>query len=140
MKRNKKLLYGCLVIHAAITFAAGIVLILMPGAIPSTVDIDLPQKANLLAYFLGAAEIAIAFLSFGARKIKDVAALSLIIWTFIVFHLATALVELYDMVLNGYSFVLLINVFVRVGVIVLFLYLGQAREEAEATSSIHQQK
>lgn len=114
-----------LVIHAVITFAAGIVLIVAPGAIPSTVDIDVPQKANLLAYFLGAAEIAIAFLSFGTRKIKDATALSLIIWTFIVFHLATALVELYDMALNGYSPVLLMNVFVRIGVVILFLHLGK---------------
>lgn len=125
MKRNNRFLYWLLVIHAVITFAAGIVLIVAPGAIPSTVDIDVPQKANLLAYFLGAAEIAIAFLSFGTRKIKDATALSLIIWTFIVFHLATALVELYDMALNGYSPVLLMNVFVRIGVVILFLHLGK---------------
>lgn len=123
MLKDRKLLNAWFMIHAIATLAAGVVLIVAPNAIPSTVGIDLPTNAVLLAYFLGAAEIAIAFLSFGARKIKDITALSLIIWTFIVFHAATAIVELYDMALNGYSAVLVANVIFRLAVVIFFMYL-----------------
>lgn len=122
-KAKRNILNVWLIIHAVITFAAGVVLIAAPGAIPSTVGIDLPGNAALLAYFLGAAEIAIAFLSFGASKIRDTQALVLIIWTFIVFHAATAMVELYDMALHGSDQVLWANVAVRIAAVVLFVYL-----------------
>lgn len=90
--------------------------------------IDLPGNAALLAYFLGAAEIAIAFLLFGASKIRDTQALVLIIWTFIVFHAATAMVELYDMAFHGSGPVLWANVAVRIAVVVFFVYLKTGLE------------
>ncbi|MCW5877113.1 MAG: hypothetical protein KIS85_09595 [Anaerolineales bacterium] len=122
---NRRLLETWLLIHAIITLAAGLVLIFAPGVIPSTVGIELPAQAHLLAYFLGAAEIAIALLSFGARKIQDPQSLTLIIWTFIVFHAATAAVELYDMLLHGSSPVLWANVVVRVVAVWLFVHLSR---------------
>jgi hypothetical protein len=48
--------------HAAVTFAAGIVLIAAPAAIPSSVGIDMAPDHYLLSHFLGAAELAVAFL------------------------------------------------------------------------------
>src|SRR5690348_2053969 len=128
MRDKRRLLNTWLVIHAVITLAAGVVLIIAPQAIPHTVDITLPVKAQLLAYFLGAAEIAIAFLSYMARTIKDIHALSIIIWTFILFHAATTLVEVYDMIINGFSTVLLLNIGVRVAAISLFVYLGKSKK------------
>ncbi|MCW5878472.1 MAG: hypothetical protein KIS80_06355 [Anaerolineales bacterium] len=121
---NRGLLNTWLVLHA-ITLAAGLVLIFAPRMIPATAGIELPPQAQLIAYFLGAAEIAIAFLSFGARKLQDPQSLRLIIWTFIVFHAATAAVELYDMLLNGSNPVLWANAMVRVGVIWLFAHLSR---------------
>lgn len=122
-KPNRKLLNVWLFVHALVTLAAGIVLVAAPESIPSTVGVTLSGKAQLLAFFLGAAEISIAFLSFGARRIQDFRALSLVIWTFIVFHLATAVVELYDMMLHGFSPVLWANIAVRVAVVAFFVYL-----------------
>jgi hypothetical protein len=122
-KTKRTILNIWLIVHAVITLAAGVVLIATPGIIPSTAGIDLPGNAVLLAYFLGAAEIAIAFLSFGASKIREIQALMLIIWTFIIFHAATAAVELYDIALHGSNSVLWANIAVHIAVVVFFFYL-----------------
>ncbi len=47
-----------LIIHALITFAAGIVLIFSPQLIPGTVGIQIYPKANLLCYLLGTSEVS----------------------------------------------------------------------------------
>jgi hypothetical protein len=51
-----------LIFHGVITFAAAIVLIISPKAIPAVVEIDLHPGEYLLCYLLGAAELGIAFL------------------------------------------------------------------------------
>lgn len=109
------------VIHAFITLLAGIVLIISPGLIPATVNITLQPNQYLLCYFLGAAEIAIAYLSFHSRKVSDPKTLNLLVNTFIVFHLATAAVEIYDY-LQGGSIKLWANVLLRVIISLLFLF------------------
>lgn len=110
-------------IHALITLAAGVVLIVAPTLIPSTVNIRLDEKAYLLSYFLGAAEIALAFLSFFAAKLKSGEAIRLIAACFAVFHFLTALTELY-VLWRGADPKLWVNVVVRLVVTALFLYLG----------------
>lgn len=110
-------------VHAAVTFAAGIVLIAAPALIPKTVGIEIGPDHYLLSHFLGAAELAIAFLSFYARNIKEKYAVQVIVSSFIVFHMATAAVELYA-VDRGISSMLIANVAVRIAVSMLFFYYG----------------
>ena len=112
--------------HAVVTFAAGIVLIVAPGVIPSAVGIDLPPEANLVAYLLGACEIGVAVVSVLASRLTDVRAIQAISLGFIVLHLATAVVELFAFVQGVDAFVLA-NVALRLVVAALFGYLGVYR-------------
>lgn len=112
-----------LVIHAIITFAAGVVLIVVPAAIPDTVDIAINPEQYLLSYFLGAAELAIAYLSFYSRKINDGYALRKIIITFIIFHLATGILEIYGLSQNV-SPGIWGNIILRLVMVILFWYYG----------------
>src|SRR5215467_1130900 len=66
-------------VHAIITFAAGAVLVVWPGAIPSTVGIQIEPNAYLLCYLLAAMEFGAAALSWGARTITDAKALRVIV-------------------------------------------------------------
>jgi hypothetical protein len=112
-----------LLLHAIITFAAGVALIVAPDLIPGAVGIQLQPSQYLVAYLLGAAEFGIAFLSFYARKLTDAHALRLVSATFIVFHSSTALVELFAF-LQGASAALWGNITVRVLVVILLWYYG----------------
>jgi hypothetical protein len=60
-----------LVIHGCITLAAGIVLSVAPGLIPSAVGIRLDPHADLLSYLLAGAEFGFAALSFGGSRLSD---------------------------------------------------------------------
>src|SRR5215213_8548012 len=80
-----------LLVHALLTLAAGIVLAGLPAAIPRSVGIAVNKSQYLICYFLGAAELAVAYLSFASRNLKDRSALRVIITSFIIFHLATAI-------------------------------------------------
>lgn len=119
--------------HACITLAAGIVLIAAPAYIPATVNIRLNPEAYLLSYFLGAAEIALAFLSFFASRLKGNEAIRLIASCFALFHLLTALAELYALT-QGADSGLLANVLVRFMVSALFLYFGIYKRKHTETS------
>ena len=77
------------VVHGLITLAGAAVLIAFPTAIPSTVGITIGRSDYLLVYLVAAAELTVAVLSFGATRITDVAALRLIVSTFVVLHLAS---------------------------------------------------
>lgn len=110
-------------VHAIVTLAAGIVLMAAPAFIPSTVNIQLPKDAFLLSYFLGAAEIALAFLSFFAGRLKNAEAIRLVACCFVVFHLLTAATEVYA-IMQGADKGLWANVLVRVLVSSLFIYFG----------------
>ena len=112
-----------LIAHAIVTFAAAMTLIVTPEFIPKTVGIQLDPDAYLLSYFLGAAELSIAYLSFFAARLKDVNALKLICTSFIVFHLSTAAVEVYAFT-QGVSAVIWGNVVLRLLISVLFVRFG----------------
>jgi len=120
---DNKALKVLLLVHGLITFAASIVLIFTPTAIPKTVNIEISPNEYLLCYFLGAAELSIAFLSVFARKIKDNLSLRLISATFIVFHVTTGALELFALT-NGLSSKIIFNVFLRIVISILFWHFG----------------
>lgn len=121
MTRPSRLLRGLLVVHGVITLAAAVVLNVFPAAIPGTVGIPLPETQYLLSYFLAAAELAIGLLSLGAARLRDRAALALVFTVFIVFHLATAVLEVVHLARAGTSPVLVANIVVRIVAAALFL-------------------
>ena len=107
------------IVHGIVTAAAGIVLIVAPALIPSTVGISLPAAANLLPYLLGGVELGVAVLSIGAARLRDAAAIRLIAISLAVLHGATAVVELLAIAQGADPF-LWGNVALRVVVAVLF--------------------
>jgi hypothetical protein len=120
---DRKKLNTLLIAHAIVTLAAGILLIIAPTIIRNTVDIQISADQYILCYFLGAAELGIAYLSFSARKIGDKYSLRIIAATFIVFHAATAILEIYEL-LQGVSVKIIGNIILRLVVIGLFYYYG----------------
>lgn len=82
-----------LLVHGAITLAGAAVLTVFPAAIPATVGIDLQPKDFLVVYLVGAAELAVAVLSFGATRLTDSTALALVIATLVVMHGASGLLN-----------------------------------------------
>ena len=81
-----------LVAHALILFAAGVVLIISLNAIFHPVGVDVPPGVHVVAYLLAAGEIAIAWLSFSARRLTDASALPTIA-TFASFITASAFAQ-----------------------------------------------
>jgi hypothetical protein len=118
-----------LLIHAIITFAAGVVLFAEPTFIPGAAGAHIGSDAYVVCYLLGAAELAIAFLSFTARQLCDHQAVRIVVWTLIVFHACTAAGESYTLI-NGVSAVILANVAVRILVVALFANYGLRRAPA----------
>lgn len=110
-------------LHAVITLAAGIVLMVVPAFIPATVNINITPNEYLLCYFLAAAEFAVAYLSFSSRKIKDKYSLRIISISFIVFHTTTGLLEAYAL-MQGVSSKIVGNIVLRIIVVILFYYYG----------------
>ncbi len=114
-------------LHALVTLAAGVVLIVAPDVIPRTVGIQLPAAANLLCYLLGAVEVSVAVLSYYGATLTDAKARRLICRVFVVLHGLTALVEIYA-IAQGVSARLWGNVGLRVGIAVWFGYYGFSRQ------------
>jgi hypothetical protein len=113
-----------LVVHGFVTMAAGIVLAVTPGLIPSAVGIHLQPNAYLLAYLLAGAEIGFAVLSFGGSRITDRRSLKLIVWSCIAFHAASAVLEAYAYH-QGVSRVIVGNIAARLLIIGLFAYFSR---------------
>jgi hypothetical protein len=121
-------------LHGLVTAAAGVVLFVAPRAIPAAVGVDVPDDARLVPFMLGAAELAVAALSFGGARLSDRRSLLLLVVVLITFHLATALAEVYAFALGGVSPGIWANVAVRLVVSVLFAFAGLhvARRPARA--------
>jgi hypothetical protein len=119
------------VLHALVTLAAAVVLVVAPAAIPRTVGIALPPDARLLCYLLGACELGVAYLSFMARTITDAHALRVVCRSFVAMHLATALVEVYAFT-QGVGAVVWANVALRVVVAAAFVRYGVRATPASA--------
>jgi hypothetical protein len=110
-------------VHAIVTFAAGVVLVVAPAAIPGTLSIRIEPGAYLLCYLLAAAEFAVAVLSWGARAINDARALRVVVIAFIVLHAASGILEI-EAFAGGLSNAIWANVGLRALVTVLFAYYG----------------
>lgn len=122
-----------LLIHAVLTAAAGVVLIIAPEKIPATVNIHLNRGAYLICYLLGATEIAFAVLSFFSRGLTDRAGIRLVVSTFIVFHLVTAGVELFALAQEGAQ-ALWGNVALRIVVTILFFRFAPRKSRPESNA------
>jgi hypothetical protein len=116
-----------LVLHAIVTFAAGVVLVVAPDAIPSVVDVHMAPGSFVICYFLAGAEFALAFLSFYAARRHDAESMHIAVRTIIVFHTSTALLEIYALA-HGSDVKLWGNVAVRIIVTALFLYYGELKQ------------
>jgi len=118
-----------LVIHAVITLAAGVVLVLAPGAIPGTIGIELSPGSFLICYLLAGAEFAIAFLSAYGARCEGVGCRHAVIGTIIVFHGSTGILEVAALA-QGLDARLWGNVALRLAVIAAFAYFGLLRPPA----------
>src|SRR5262245_21985665 len=101
--RVPTLLRAVFIAHGLITLAGAIVLTVWPTAIPSVVGIPVDRSQYLLVYLVGAAELAVAVLSFGATRLTDPAALGLVVTTFVVLHGASGVLDLVYMGVDGPS-------------------------------------
>jgi hypothetical protein len=116
-----------LVLHGVVTLAAGIVLVVAPEAIPSVIGINIASGSFVVCYLLAGAEFSIAFLSFNGARCREVESIRLVVYTIIVFHAATAALEMYA-VAQGTDIKLWSNVALRAIVIALFYYYGVRRQ------------
>ncbi len=118
---NLRILFA---VHAILTFAAGVVLVVSPGAIPGAVGIHVEPGAYLLCYLLAAAEFGVSALSWGARRIKDTESQRIVIIAFIVWHAVSGLLEIYASAAGGLNVAIWANVAFRILVIALFTCYG----------------
>ena len=115
--------------HAAITAAAGVVLVVAPQAIPAAVGIRLPPGADLLCYLLAAAEFGFAALSYWGARSPDPRAMRGAVLACAVLHGASAALELLALA-RGADDRLWYNVVARVVVLGAFLRLLPPAEPA----------
>lgn len=109
--------------HAFITFAAGVVLVVVPGAIPATIGVTVTSGAFVLCYFLAGAEFSLAFLSYLGARSNNVEAIRSIVQGIIVLHASTAALEMYA-ISRGISPALWANVALRIIVVAIFSLYG----------------
>ena len=124
--RAPNLLRAVFVVHGFITLAGAVVLTVFPTAIPSAVGITLGRPQYLLVYLVGAAELAVAVLSFGATRLTDRAALRLVVTTFVVLHGASGVLDLVYMAVNGPNATIIANTVLRFTVVAVFLLVWRA--------------
>jgi hypothetical protein len=109
-----------LLINAVATLAAGVVLFVFPGAIPSVVGIALAPDQAFVAWLLGAAEIGIAALCIGSVHSPRHDVLRLATTTLVVFHVASAVAD--GMALaQAWSVPIALNLALRIVMVVLLV-------------------
>jgi hypothetical protein len=113
-------------IHGAITLAGAFVLIGFPAAIPSAVGITITTPDYLLVYLIGAAELAVAVLSFGALRITDWAALRLIVATLVVLHATSGILDIVYMARTESNATMLSNTVLRFAVVTVLVVVWWA--------------
>ena len=114
------------VVHGLITLAGAVVLTVFPTAIPSAVGITLERTDYLLVYLVAAAELAVAVLSFGAARLTDLAALRLIVTTFVVLHGASGILDLVYMGVTEVNGTIVANTVLRFTVVGVLLAVWRA--------------
>jgi hypothetical protein len=120
-RTDMRTLRAVLVVHGLITLAGAVVLIVFPTAIPSMVGITLDRQDYLLVYLVGAAELAVAVLSFGAARLTDRAALRLIVTTLVVLHLTSGILDLVYMGLTEANATMIANTVLRFVVVAVLI-------------------
>ncbi|WP_326545713.1 hypothetical protein QGN32_18295 [Mycolicibacterium sp. ND9-15] len=110
-----------LMVHGLITLAGAVVLMVFPTAIPAVVGITLERPEYLLAYLVGAAELAVAVLSFGAARLTDWAALRLIVTALVVLHLTSGVLNLVYLGLTQLNGTMIANTVARFAVVLVFV-------------------
>ncbi len=126
--RAPALLRAVFVAHGVITLAGAIVLTVLPTAIPSAVGMTVERQEYLLVYLVGAAELAVAVLSFGAARLTDPAALRLIVTTFVVLHGASGILDLVYMAVTHVTATMIANTAARFTVVVVFVLVWRAAQ------------
>ena len=124
--RAPNLLRAVFVVHGFITLAGAVVLAVFPTAIPSAVGITVERPEYLLVYLVGAAELAVAVLSFGATRLTDRAALRLVVTAFVVLHGASGVLDLVYMAVIGPNATIIANTVLRFTVVAVFLLVWRA--------------
>ena len=119
--RVPALLRVVFVAHGLITLAGAVVLMVFPTAIPSMVGMTIARREYLLVYLVGAAELAVAVLSFGATRLTDVAALRLVVTTFVVLHGVSGILDLVYMGVTEPNAAIIANTVARFAVVAVFL-------------------
>jgi hypothetical protein len=133
--RREQIRRRVLLAHAAITAAAGFVLIVRPAAIPATVGIHLAPDAYLLSYLLAAAELGFATLSWLGARSDDAAALRAIILACVVLHAASGALEAVAWRAHAAP-VLLANLAVRLIIVAGFLWLLPRADEWARSANV----
>ena len=126
MTRAPRPLRAVFVVHGLITLAGAVVLAVFPTAIPSAVGITVERPQYLLVYLVGAAELAVAVLSFGATRLTDESALRLVVTTFVVLHGASGVLDLVYMGVIGPNTTIIANTVLRFAVVAVFLFVWRA--------------
>jgi len=126
MTRAPRPLRAVFVVHGLITLAGAVVLAVFPTAIPSAVGITVERPQYLLVYLVGAAELAVAVLSFGATRLTDESALRLVVTTFVVLHGASGVLDLVYMGVIGLNTTIIANTVLRFAVVAVFLFVWRA--------------
>ena len=121
---DHKRLRALLVVHGFITATAAIVLTVAPSLIPGLVGIYLEPSAYVLAYLLAVAEVGFSVLSFGGSGLTDARALRLVVWTCVVFHASSGVLEVYAYA-QGASITIVGNVVARAVIVGIFVYLSR---------------
>src|ERR1700754_2217456 len=119
--RAPALLRAVFVVHGLITLAGAVVLMVFPTAIPSVVGIDVQRPEYLLVYLVGAAEFAVAVLSFGAARLTDPAALGLVVTTFVALHGVSGILDVVYMGMTEVNGTIIANTVARFVVVAVFL-------------------
>jgi hypothetical protein len=113
------LLQAALAINAIAAFAAAVVLVLAPAAIPGTVGIPLDRSQFFIAYLLSACELGLSVMAALALKAPR-SAVGLAVLSLSVMHVASGIGGLIA-VEQGASFLILWNVLARVAIVALLL-------------------
>ena len=123
-------------LHGLITLAGAVVLTVFPTAIAAMVGITITRGDYLLVYLVAAAELAVAVLSFGAIRITDWAAVTLIVTTLVVLHATSGILDVVYMALTKPTATMVSNTVLRFAVVAVFLVVWRAarRHQTPGTS------
>jgi hypothetical protein len=125
-----------MVLNAALTFAAMVLLTISPDTIPATVGFSTPRDAYPMGYMLGAAELGLTVLFVFGRNLQDAHALRLVIVTGATFHLASALAQLYALGQGLAGNAVWANIMLRTVLAGLLLYYGFVRQPVTSAAGL----